>query len=156
MVKFFKGLDGAVFNCRGHEKLRKGLAASLAPDWHFFVQYEKQPWPGGKNILCLPKGVCDLVDMIGNKPQKKGKGGRIMEMPKINPAVMEIPKAQSAETVSREGPSQAESMKNIRKARLQRQVLQDPYCHLQARGHGNHVGLQCQGRHRSGRFRGQP
>ena len=49
-----------------------------------------------------------------------------MEMPKINPAVMEIPKAQPAETVSREGQSQAESVKNIRKARLQRQVLQDP------------------------------
>ncbi|WP_244148868.1 hypothetical protein [Desulfonatronum thioautotrophicum] len=49
-----------------------------------------------------------------------------MEMPAITPAVMEIPKAQATDAAPREGQSQAEAMKNIRKARLQRQVLQDP------------------------------
>ncbi len=49
-----------------------------------------------------------------------------MEMPSINTAVMEIPKTQQADAAPRDGQNQAEAMKNIRKARLQRQVLQDP------------------------------
>lgn len=49
-----------------------------------------------------------------------------MEMPTITAAVMETPKASTADAAPREGHSQAEAMKNIRKARLQRQALQDP------------------------------
>lgn len=49
-----------------------------------------------------------------------------MEMPTITAAVMETPKKTTADAAPREGQSQAEAMKNIRKARLQRQALQDP------------------------------
>ena len=49
-----------------------------------------------------------------------------MEMPAVTSVVMETQKIQQAEPNQREGNSQADAMKNIRKARLQRQVLQDP------------------------------
>ncbi|SMP80376.1 hypothetical protein SAMN06295888_13417 [Desulfonatronum zhilinae] len=49
-----------------------------------------------------------------------------MEMPTIKAAVMETPKVQQTDAAPRDGQTQAEAMKNIRKARLQRQVLQDP------------------------------
>lgn len=50
-----------------------------------------------------------------------------MEMPTINTAVMETPKAQPVDAAPRgDGNSQAEAMKNIRKARMQREVLANP------------------------------
>lgn len=50
-----------------------------------------------------------------------------MNMPTVNPTISETLKVQPAEVNVNEGnQSQAEAMKNIRKARLQRQVLQDP------------------------------
>lgn len=51
-----------------------------------------------------------------------------MNMPSVSPNLVEAMKVQPAETAVREsqGQSQAEMMKNIRKARLNRQVLADP------------------------------
>jgi hypothetical protein len=49
-----------------------------------------------------------------------------MNMPTVTPNPAETLKVEPAENTVREGQSQADAMKNIRKARLQRQVLQDP------------------------------
>lgn len=51
-----------------------------------------------------------------------------MNMPSVSPNLVEAMKVQPAETNVRDGQgqSQAEMMKNIRRARLNRQVLQDP------------------------------
>lgn len=49
-----------------------------------------------------------------------------MEMPTMNSAVMETQKIQQPEANTSQANSQADAMKNIRKARLQRQTLQNP------------------------------
>lgn len=50
-----------------------------------------------------------------------------MNMPAMTPNVLETMKVQAPEAnVKNDQQSQAEAMKNIRKARLNRQVLQDP------------------------------
>jgi|GEM_PF-1749475 len=49
-----------------------------------------------------------------------------MNMPSVAPSFSESLKVKPMEAQVRDGQSQADYMKNIRKARLQRQVLQDP------------------------------
>lgn len=49
-----------------------------------------------------------------------------MEMPTVRAVAMITPKTQPVDAATRDGQSLAEAMKDIRKARLQRQTLQDP------------------------------
>jgi hypothetical protein len=49
-----------------------------------------------------------------------------MNMPTISPNAMELTKIEPKENTANNQASQADAMKNIRKARLQRQTLQDP------------------------------
>jgi len=49
-----------------------------------------------------------------------------MNMPTISPSAMEFTKIEPKENTANNQASQADAMKSIRKARLQRQTLQDP------------------------------